>query len=75
LIVLGRLYSSRIAGTKLAFLDVVQDGNRVQGLVNLRRLQTEDDVQAEQFKEFYHLARRGDIVGMLLENPRLFYIQ
>ncbi|OBT52943.1 lysyl-tRNA synthetase [Pseudogymnoascus sp. 24MN13] len=58
----GRLYSSRIAGTKLAFLDVVQDGNRVQGLVNLRRLQNEDDVQAEQFKEFYHLARRGDIV-------------
>lgn len=73
LIVLGRLYSSRIAGSKLVFLDVVQDGSRVQGLLNLGRLQAHN-VQADQFKEFYHLARRGDIVGMIFGHTLLAWL-
>jgi len=67
LIVIGRLYSSRIAGSKLVFLDVAQDGIRVQGLLNFSRLQSQD-VTADQFKGFYHLARRGDILGMLIQD-------
>lgn len=43
------------------FLDVVQDGSRVQGMLNFGMLEAEG-VTSEKFKEFYHLARRGDIV-------------
>ncbi len=60
---IGRLYSSRIAGSKLVFMDVIQDGSRVQGMLNLGKLQ-QADVTREEFKKFYLLARRGDIVGI-----------
>lgn len=59
---IGRLYSSRIAGSKLVFLDVVQDGNRVQGMLNFGKLEAAG-ISKEDFKKFYHVARRGDIVG------------
>lgn len=52
----------------------MQDGERVQGLINLGRLQAKGDIQADQFKEFYHLARRGDIVGMLLEKSYIVHL-
>ena len=57
----GRVYSSRIAGSKLAFLDVLQDGYKVQGICNLGRLKAHG-VAADSFKEFCNLARRGDII-------------
>ena len=58
--VAGRIRSTRVAGSKLVFLDVVQEEERVQGLCNLRTLQ-EHGVTSEQFQLFYKIARKGDI--------------
>ncbi|KAI9817113.1 MAG: hypothetical protein M1827_001225 [Pycnora praestabilis] len=59
----GRVHKSRIAGSKLVFFDLVQDGQRVQGICNLGRLK-QTGVTAEQFKQFYHVLRRGDIFSI-----------
>ncbi|KAI9794000.1 MAG: hypothetical protein M1816_006625 [Peltula sp. TS41687] len=59
----GRVYSARVAGSKLVFLDVVQNGQTVQGLCNLRRL-LEAGTTAEEFKGFHNLIRRGDIITL-----------
>ena len=56
------MHSSRIAGSKLVFLDVVQDGNRAQGMLNFGKLEAAG-ISKDEFKKFYHIARRGDIVG------------
>ena len=56
----GRVHSSRIAGSKLVFLDLVQNGTHVQALCNQRTLE-EDGVTPEDFRRFYRIARRGDI--------------
>ena len=60
----GRIKSFRIAGSRLVFLDLVQDGHRVQGICNLRKL-SECGVSPEEFKRFYHLLKRGDVFGMI----------
>ncbi|KAI9837082.1 MAG: hypothetical protein M1819_000731 [Sarea resinae] len=59
----GRVYSSRIAGSKLVFFDLVQDGNRVQGVCDLKKLQS-SGASEEDFKQFYRLLRRGDIFSI-----------
>ena len=59
----GRVHSFRIAGPKLLFLDLVQEGHRVQGLCNLSKLSV-IGVNSEEFRAFYHRLRRGDIFGM-----------
>lgn len=59
----GRVHSFRIAGSKLVFLDLLQDENRVQGLCNLSKLAA-TGVSSEGFRAFYHQLRRGDIFGM-----------
>ncbi|KAI9719431.1 MAG: hypothetical protein M1812_003502 [Candelaria pacifica] len=62
----GRVISSRSHGTKLVFLDVLQNGQRVQGLCNLKLLERAG-VSEAQFKKFYRIMRRGDnfsITGM-----------
>ncbi|KZF22071.1 lysyl-tRNA synthetase [Xylona heveae TC161] len=56
----GRVHSSRIAGSKLVFLDIVQDGSRLQALCDLKKMES-TGVTREQFKLFYHILRRGDI--------------
>lgn len=48
----------------MVFLDVVQDGNRVQGMLNFGKLEAAG-VSKDEFKKFYHVARRGDIVGRI----------
>jgi lysyl-tRNA synthetase class II len=58
---LGRIYSFRIGGSKLAFIDIVQDGYKVQGLCNLAKLEALG-VADREFREFLHIARRGDII-------------
>ena len=62
---IGRLYSSRIAGSKLAFMDVVQDGCKVQVMCDFERL-VPTGIQAHDFKDFCQLARRGDIICKLM---------
>jgi lysyl-tRNA synthetase class 2 len=56
----GRVYSSRIAGSRLVFFDLVQDGHRVQVLCNSRKIDSLG-APSEEFKQFYHILRRGDI--------------
>lgn len=65
LICSGRISSSRVAGIKLAFLDITQDGQTVQGMCNFRRLQTEH-ISALEFQTFLRLIRRGDNISQLI---------
>ncbi|KAI9853092.1 MAG: hypothetical protein M1838_001593 [Thelocarpon superellum] len=51
------------AGSKLVFIDLVQDGQRVQGLCNLNTL-SGSGAALEDFQRFYHIARRGDIYAI-----------
>jgi len=57
----GRVQSFRTAGSKLVFVDLIQDGQRVQGLCNLRKI-GESAHCAGEFQLFQHLLHRGDIL-------------
>lgn len=58
----GRIHSVRLSGSKLAFLDIVQDAERVQAVFDLKRLQMFSNVSPQQFRHFYRVFRRGDII-------------
>ena len=58
----GRLQSFRVAGPKLVFIDLLQEGHVVQGLCNFRGLE-DTGVTEQGFKVFYHKLRRGDILS------------
>lgn len=60
---IGRIRTYRLAGSKLIFFDIIQDGHKVQVMCNQRRL---DGVSPEQFKGFYRLLRRGDAFCMYM---------
>lgn len=53
----GRVRTSRLAGSKLIFFDIVQNGLKVQAMCNLRLL---DGITPAGFKKLYRLLRRGD---------------
>ncbi|KAL2841384.1 hypothetical protein BJY01DRAFT_217566 [Aspergillus pseudoustus] len=53
----GRIRTYRLAGAKLIFFDVLQDGQKLQIMCNLRLL---GGVTPAEFKRFYRLLRRGD---------------
>lgn len=59
---LGRVNSLRLSGSKLLFIDLIQEGNRLQGLCNLARLSSAG-IGASQFTDFAHGIGRGDIYG------------
>ncbi|PGH03092.1 lysine-tRNA ligase [Blastomyces parvus] len=63
-VIYGRIQSARIAGSKLIFLDLVQNGRKVQVLCN-QRLLDGTGVTPEKFKQFYHLLRRGDVFSAI----------
>ncbi|KKZ65909.1 lysyl-tRNA synthetase [[Emmonsia] crescens] len=63
-VIYGRIQSARIAGSKLIFLDLVQNGRKVQVLCNQRHLDAMG-VTPEKFKQFYHLLRRGDVFSTI----------
>ena len=63
-VVRGRMMAHRVAGKGLMFLDIWQDGQRVQGVCNNSVLGTSAGSEAHTFREFYHLVRRGDIVSI-----------
>ncbi|PGH14193.1 lysine-tRNA ligase [Helicocarpus griseus UAMH5409] len=63
-VIYGRIQSARIAGSKLIFLDLVQNGRKVQVLLNQRHLDPLG-VTPEKFKQFYHLLRRGDVFSAI----------
>ncbi|KAJ5363900.1 Lysine--tRNA ligase, partial [Penicillium cataractarum] len=56
-VVSGRIRTARLAGSKLIFFDIVQDGHKVQVMCNKRQL---GGVEGPEFKKFYRLLRRGD---------------
>lgn len=59
----GRIRTYRLAGSKLIFFDLVQDGHKIQIMCNQRRL---DGVSPAEFKALYRLLRRGDSFCMCL---------
>ncbi|RAL17570.1 putative lysyl-tRNA synthetase [Aspergillus homomorphus CBS 101889] len=56
-VVNGRIRTYRLAGSKLIFFDMYQNGHKVQVMCNIRLL---EGVTPEYFKKFYRLLRRGD---------------
>lgn len=61
---LGRIHSFRIAGSKLVFVDIVQDGRRLQAVCELSKLSARG-VTLEQFNNFCKALNRGDIISKL----------
>ncbi|KAE8450613.1 hypothetical protein EG329_005957 [Mollisiaceae sp. DMI_Dod_QoI] len=59
----GRLKGFRVLGSKLVFLDLVQDGVSTQVIVEMKSLNPIKNIDLKTFKEFYHVIRRGDIIS------------
>lgn len=53
----------RLLGSKLMFLDIERDTQRLQVMVELKKLNPQDDLD-ENFKSFKKVARIGDWVCM-----------
>ncbi|CAG8182487.1 unnamed protein product [Penicillium salamii] len=56
-VVSGRIRTYRLAGSKLIFFDIVQDGHKLQVMCNKRQLES---IPPAEFKKFFRLLRRGD---------------
>lgn len=57
----GRVRSVRLLGSKLMFLDIERDTQRLQAMVELKKLTSQDGLD-ESFKSFKKVARVGDWV-------------
>ncbi len=55
----GRVNTFRVAGSKLLFLDLSQQGRRVQGVCNFGKMESHVDLQ--NLKELTRSLQRGDI--------------
>ena len=56
----GRIHTFRVAGSKLIFIDLSQNGHRVQGVCNFEKIKNQD-VDLEEIRRFTRSLRRGDI--------------
>lgn len=65
---LGRIKSFRIAGSKLVFIDIVENFCRLQAVCELSRLSA-TGVTLEEFNDFCKALNRGDTLSKL----RLIY--
>ncbi|OJD17697.1 lysine-tRNA ligase [Emergomyces pasteurianus Ep9510] len=63
-VIYGRIQSARTGGSKLIFLDLVQNGRKLQVLCNQRHLDVMG-VTPEKFRQFYNLLRRGDVFSII----------
>ncbi|CAG7918272.1 unnamed protein product [Penicillium olsonii] len=61
-VVSGRIRTYRLAGSKLIFFDIVQDGHKLQVMCNKRQLES---IPPAEFKKFYRLLRRGDAYSII----------
>lgn len=61
---LGRIKSFRTAGSKLVFIDIVQDGCRLQAVGELSKLSAKG-VNLEVFDGFCKTLNRGDVISEL----------
>ncbi|KAL1879335.1 hypothetical protein VTK73DRAFT_7172 [Phialemonium thermophilum] len=59
----GRLHSVRRSGSKLVFLDLMAEFERVQALCNFRSLES-SGITVARFKEITKLLKRGDLVSI-----------
>ena len=57
----GRVRSVRLLGSKLMFLDIERDTQRLQVMVELKKLTPQNDLD-ENYKSFKKVARIGDWV-------------
>ncbi|KAI9730706.1 MAG: hypothetical protein M1834_005675 [Cirrosporium novae-zelandiae] len=61
-VIRGRVRSIRMASSKLVFLDVIEEGHKVQILADLRNV---EGVTREEFKSAYRIINRGDILSFV----------
>jgi lysyl-tRNA synthetase class II len=61
--------SFRIAGGKLIFLDIYQDGYMVQGICSQGDLDAFGGTTKKQFKDFWHRLQRGDFICWFMNLP------
>jgi lysyl-tRNA synthetase class 2 len=61
----GRVRSVRLLGSKLMFLDIERDGQRLQAMVELKKLTSGGDTLEDDFKGFKKVVRIGDWVCTL----------
>lgn len=52
----------RLLGSKLMFLDIERDGQRLQAMVELKNLSPRTDTSGDDFKSFKKVVRIGDWV-------------
>lgn len=57
----GRVTGFRVASNALVFVDISQEGVRMQVVLN--RSSMAGRVDDGEFKKFYHVLRRGDVIG------------
>ena len=55
----------RLLGSKLMFLDIERDGQRLQAMVELKKLISGRDTLEDDFKSFKKVVRIGDWVCKL----------
>lgn len=56
----GRIQAFRLAGPKLVFVNLAQEGHSVQGVCDFSRIKNEDP-DPEDFKKFILSMRKGDV--------------
>lgn len=57
----GRVRAFRAAGPKLLFIDLVQDGRFLQGMINIGYF-FEDAKTVAYYQKFHQQLQRGDII-------------
>ncbi|KAF2787191.1 class II aaRS and biotin synthetase [Melanomma pulvis-pyrius CBS 109.77] len=62
--VFGRVRSVRLLGSKLMFLDIERDGQRLQAMIEVKKLMPGDTTLEESFKSFKKVIRNGDWVSV-----------
>lgn len=60
----GRVRSVRLLGSKLMFLDIERDSQRLQIMIDQKKLHN-DEAASEEFKGFKKVIRAGDWVCKL----------
>lgn len=64
---LGRVQSVRMLGSKLMFLDIERDAQRLQIMIEVKKLEDYENV-LDAFKAFKKVVGRGDWVGRSLRS-------
>lgn len=63
-VIRGRITSIRIASSKLAFIDIIENGYTVQTIVNFSELGGLANIREKEFKTWVNLVRRGDFISL-----------